>query len=70
MLEEDIGPEGAVGGGGRDLCCRHIHALEVVPGSAVGLHCLGHGIQEVSHVDTAKGLSAPDSHPEQVYLHA
>ena len=69
MLEQDVGSERAVWCGLGYFCCRHIHALEVVPCCAVGLDCLGHCIQEVSHVHTAKGVSASNGHPEKINLH-
>lgn len=68
MLEQDVGSERAVWRGLGHFCCRHIHTLEVVPRCAVGLHCLSHCIQEVSHVHTAKGVSASNGHPEKVNL--
>ena len=68
MLEENISPEGAVGGGCGDFCWGNIHALEVVPGSAVGLHSFGQSIHEVFHANTSKCLPASDAHPKEVHL--
>ena len=69
MLEQDVGSERAVWRRLGHFCCRHIHALEVVPSCAVGFDCLSHCIQEVSHVHTAEGVSASNGHPEKVNLH-
>lgn len=68
VLEQDVGSEGGVGGGSRNFSRGHIHALEVVPGCAVGLDSFGQGSEEVLHVDAAKGVSPSDGHPEQVHL--
>lgn len=70
VLEQDVGSERAVWCRLGHFCCRDVHALEVVPCCAVGLDCLSHCIQEVSHVYTAKGVPASDGHPEKVNLHA
>lgn len=68
MLEENIGPEGTVGGRCGDFCWGNIHTLEIIPSSAVGLHCFGQSIHEVSHAHTPKCLPASDAHPKEVHL--
>ena len=68
VLEENISSEGAVGGRCGDFCRGHIHTLKVIPGSAVGFHCFGQSIHEVSHAHTPKCLSASDAHPKEVHL--
>lgn len=68
VLEDDVGSKGAAGLRGGDLGGGHIHALEVVPGGAVGFHSLGQRRQEVAHVHTPKGVPAAYRHSEQIYL--
>ena len=69
VLEEDIGSQRTVWLRLGHFCRGDVHALKVIPGCAVWLHCFGQRCQEVAHVHATKAVPPANCHSEQIYLH-